>query len=234
MLYQRRKLMDTNIQIAIDGSAASGKSTVAKILAKRLNIIYLDTGAMYRAVTYWLLEQEVDLSDSESVNQALETMNMTLDSDYAGTNVFVNGVDVTSLIRSEAVNAAVSSVSAMENVRSKMVALQQKIAEEKSVVMDGRDIGTVVLPQADFKFFITADPAIRAERRYKEEMNKGTLTQSLAEIEEAIKQRDYYDSHRKIGPLKKADDAIEIDSSHLSILSMVDRLLSYIEKEVSG
>lgn len=231
MLYQRRKVMDTNIQIAIDGPAASGKSTVAKILAKRLNIIYLDTGAMYRAVTYWLLEQEVDLSDSESVNQALETMNMTLDSDYAGTNVFVNGVDVTSLIRSEAVNAAVSSVSAMENVRSKMVALQQKIAEEKSVVMDGRDIGTVVLPQADFKFFITADPAIRAERRYNEEMNKGILTQSLAEIEEAIKQRDYYDSHRKIGPLKKADDAIEIDSSHLSILSMVDRLLSYIEKK---
>lgn len=223
--------MDSKIQIAIDGPAASGKSTIAKKIAKQLNILYLDTGAMYRAVTYWLLEQKVDLSDSEAVNQALEAMDITLESDYAGTNVFVNGEDVTDLIRSEAVNAAVSPVSAMENVRSKMVALQQKIAEEKSVVMDGRDIGTVVLPQADFKFFIIADPAIRAERRYREEISKGTLTQSLAEIEEAIKQRDYYDSHRKIGPLKKADDAIEIDSSHLSVQSMVNRLLSYIEIE---
>jgi cytidylate kinase len=214
------------LQIAIDGPAGSGKSTVAKAIANRLGITYLDTGAMYRAITWFALEQNFDVHCSESLKEAVLQMALSI----SPTQIFVGGTDVTEAIRSPLVTQNVSFVSMDGFVREKMVALQRHIASDQPVIMDGRDIGTVVLPNARYKFFLVADPAERAKRRMLELKEKGFQT-SLEDLTEEIIRRDLLDSKRDVSPLAKADDAIEIDTTHQTIEDVVEKILSYITAE---
>lgn len=216
-------------QVAIDGPASSGKSTIAKKIAKRLNYVYIDTGAMYRAVTYLLLKEGVPTFDIERITEIIEQTDFAFRKVGDEQILLLNGMDVGDLLRSEEVTAKVSEVSAIEEVRKLLVDIQRRMAEAENVVMDGRDIGTVVLPNAQYKFYFVADPMIRAERRYKENMERGLSEQSLEEIHEAIVARDHYDSNRAISPLRQAEDAVVIDSSHLTIEEVTAEVLNYIE-----
>lgn len=218
------------ISIAVDGPAASGKSTVAKIIAKRLGFIYIDTGAMYRAITLAVLKRGINLEDSSAVEYILETSEITFQPGPDGQKVFLNNEEVTEAIRSTEVTQYVSEVSAVEAVRTFLVKKQRAMAEKSSVIMDGRDIGTVVLPDADYKFYLVASSKVRAQRRYEENQRKGLSDLSLEEIEADIISRDHYDMNRKISPLAKAEDAIEIDTSDLSIDEMVERLIFHIKE----
>lgn len=217
-------------QIAIDGPASAGKSTVAKILAKKLHFIYCDTGAMYRAVTLAGLRAGVSLEDGEALVALIEKNPISFEPSLAGQKVFLGNVDVTEEIRSTEVNKAVSGVSALKTVREKMVALQQEIAANHGIVMDGRDIGTQVLPQADVKIFLVASVIERAKRRYEENLAKGQVV-DLEEIKTSIEQRDYLDSHREISPLVKAADAVKVDTTGLTINQVVDKILEIIENK---
>ncbi len=214
------------LQIAIDGPAGSGKSTVAKAIAKKLNITYMDTGAMYRAVTWFALEEKLDLENSMSLKDAVDRIELEI----TPMQIFVGGRDVSEAIRMPEISRNVSVVSMDAYVRERMVDLQRKIASGQSVIMDGRDIGTVVLPDASYKFFLVADPKERAMRRLLELEAKGIVS-SLDEMTEEIIRRDNLDSSRDVSPLKKADDAIEIDTTHLTIQGVVDKILSYIINE---
>lgn len=214
------------LQIAIDGPAGSGKSTVAKAIAKKLNITYMDTGAMYRAVTWFALEEKLDLENSMSLKDAVDRIELEI----TPMQIFVGGRDVSEAIRMPEISRNVSVVSMDAYVRERMVDLQRKIASGQSVIMDGRDIGTVVLPDASYKFFLVADPKERAMRRLLELEAKGIVS-SLDEMTEEIIRRDKLDSSRDVSPLKKADDAIEIDTTHLTIQGVVDKILSYIINE---
>jgi len=211
----------SNLQIAVDGPAGSGKSTVAKEIAKRLLITYLDTGAMYRAVTLLALR-------SESSSEALKTIVDTIDLNMTPTQIFVNGEDVTEAIRTPEVTRQVSTVSMDPYVRKQMVSLQQKIADGQSVIMDGRDIGTTVLPDATFKFFLIADPTERAKRRMIELNSKGFNT-TLEALTLEIIARDKLDSERLVSPLKCAEDAIEIDTTFMGIEEVVQTIIAYVE-----
>lgn len=217
----------SNIQIAIDGPAGSGKSTVAKEIAKRLEITYLDTGAMYRAVTLFALRNQADVCSSES----LKTIVDTIDLDITPSQLFVGGEDVTDAIRTPDVTRNVSYVSMDAYVREQMVSLQQKIAHGKSVIMDGRDIGTTVLPDAAYKFFLIADPVERAKRRKLELDAKGYETTIEALTSEIIA-RDKLDSERDVSPLKCAEDAVEIDTTFMSIEDVVRTIIDYVEKDL--
>lgn len=214
------------LQIAIDGPAGSGKSTVAKLISKRMNITYLDTGAMYRAVTWFALREAIDLADSNALKSLVDRMQLEIKQQ----SIRVNDEEVTEAIREPIISRNVSVVSMDAYVRSEMVALQRKIASNQPVIMDGRDIGTVVLPNAQFKFFLVADPMERAKRRRIELLDKGYET-SLEQLFQEIVQRDKLDSEREIAPLKKAEDAIEIDTTHLDIEGVVSKILSYINLE---
>lgn len=214
------------LQIAVDGPAGSGKSTVAKAIAKKLNITYMDTGAMYRAVTWFALEEKLELENSKALKDAVDRIDLKI----TPTQIFVSGIDVSEAIRMPEVSRNVSVVSMDAYVRERMVALQRKIASGQSVIMDGRDIGTVVLPDANYKFFLVADPKERAMRRLLELEAKGVIS-SLDEMTEEIIRRDKLDSSRDVSPLRKADDAIEIDTTHLTIQGVVDKILSYIINE---
>lgn len=216
-----------NIQIAIDGPAGSGKSTVAKEIAKRLEITYLDTGAMYRAVTLFALRSQVDVCSSEALKMVVDT----IDLDITPSQLIVNGEDVTDAIRTPEVTRNVSYVSMDAYVRAKMVSLQQKIAHGKSVIMDGRDIGTTVLPDAAYKFFLIADPVERAKRRKLELDAKGFETTIEALTSEIIA-RDKLDSERDVSPLKCAEDAVEIDTTFMSIEQVVRTIIEYVEKDL--
>lgn len=209
------------MQIAIDGPASAGKSTIAKIVAANLNYVYVDTGAMYRAVTLAALEAQLDLNDEQAVTELLPKIDITFAPGEPVQKVFLNGQEITAAIRSTKVTENVSLVSAYAAVRTVMTELQQTIASKDNVVMDGRDIGTTVLPQAQVKIFLIASVAERAERRYKENQAKGIQTSSLADLEAAIAKRDYLDSHRAVSPLKKAADAIELDTTGLTIQEVV-------------
>ncbi|MFP4477980.1 MAG: (d)CMP kinase [Candidatus Izemoplasmatales bacterium] len=204
--------------LAIDGPAGAGKSTIAKLLAKKLNYIYIDTGAMYRATTYKALSLEVDLEDPNDFDFLDDTEFI-----FNNGELYMDGVNMTSLNRSKVVADNVSLVASHIPVRNKLVSLQQEIAKDNNVVMDGRDIGTVVLKDADLKVFLTATVSVRAKRRYEELKNIGRDI-TLEDIEEEIKKRDLYDSSREYNPLKKADDAIEIDTSDKDIIQVVDLL----------
>lgn len=204
--------------LAIDGPAGAGKSTIAKLLAKKLNYIYIDTGAMYRATTYKALSLEVDLEDPNDFDFLDDTEFI-----FNNGELYMDGVNMTSLNRTKVVADNVSLVASHIPVRNKLVAIQQDIAKGNDVVMDGRDIGTVVLKDADLKVFLTATVSVRAKRRYEELKNIGRDI-TLDEIEEEIKKRDLYDSSREYNPLKKADDAIEIDTSDKDIIQVVDLL----------
>lgn len=221
--------MKTTIQIAIDGPAAAGKSTVAKRLADRLSYTYIDTGAMYRAVTYKALQENLNLNDEEKINEMLNNTNIELLQGNNGQIVKLDGKDVTDEIRSEKVTNNVSIVAQHQKVRGKMVAAQRELASRSGVVMDGRDIGTHVLPEAQLKVFMKASVDERAERRYQEQLSKGIKT-SLEDLKNEIALRDKLDSERAISPLMKADDAIEIDTTSLSIDEVTTAILNLVEE----
>lgn len=209
------------IQIAIDGPASSGKSTVAKIIAKDFNYTYLDTGAMYRAATYLALQNHLTENDVDEIVTLLETYSISFGRSENGEQlVFVGDVDVTHPIRENEVTNNVSWVSAIPEVREKLVHLQQLIAAQGGIVMDGRDIGTVVLPDAELKIFLVASVEERAERRYKENLEKG-IPADLETLKKEIAERDYKDSHREVSPLKPATDSIHFDTTGIGITEVV-------------
>ena len=222
--------MDKRIQIAIDGPASAGKSTVAKLVASKLGYIYCDTGAMYRAVTYAALEAGISLDDDIKLGQMLTNLTIEFVPANPEQKVFVNGKEVTRQIRLPEITNNVSLVAAQKSVRADLTRRQQEIAAAGGIVMDGRDIGTTVLPQAEVKIFLIASVAQRALRRYKENIAKGIDT-PLAKLEEEIAQRDYKDSHRQISPLVKASDAVELDTTPLTIEEVVAAIMEIIEKK---
>ena len=209
--------------VAIDGPAASGKSTTAKMVAKKLQMTYLDTGAMYRAVTLALLRSNTDLDDYDSVCQVVDELELDIYDQEGKTVVILDGEDVSQAIRSVPVTKNVSAVSAMKYVREAMVEIQRNIGKKTNCVVEGRDIGTVVFPDAEFKIFMVADVKIRAERRLKERQEMGD-DRSLQEVMADLKRRDKKDSTRAHSPLQKAGDAIEIDTSMLSINQQVEKV----------
>ena len=214
------------IQIAIDGPASSGKSTVAKIIAKDFGFTYLDTGAMYRAATYIAIQHQINPEESSQLLDLLDQYPISFGRSEDGEQlVYVGDVDVSHPIRENTVTNAVSAFAAIPAIREKLVALQQEIAQQGGIVMDGRDIGTVVLPKAELKIFLVASVDERAERRYKENLSKGIET-DLETLKEEIAARDYKDSHRETSPLKQADDAIYLDTTGLSILEVVEKIKS--------
>lgn len=214
------------LHIAVDGPAGSGKSTVAKIIAERLKITYLDTGAMYRAITLAALNAAVDLYDAQSLKRIVDKLDLQINP----TAIFLDGVEVTEAIRTPEVTQNVSVVSMDPYVRSEMVNMQRRIAAEQSVIMDGRDIGTVVLPEANHKFFLVADPVERAKRRLIELKAKGFNT-SLEVLTDEIVKRDALDSGREVSPLRKATDAIEIDTTFMTIEEVVEVIIDAIKEK---
>lgn len=215
-------------KIAIDGPAGAGKSTIAKMVAKELGFIYVDTGAMYRAMALYMINNNIDAGDSEKISATCQSADITIKHVDGAQKVYLNGEDVTDLVRREEVGKMASASSVNGDVRKKLVELQQKLAETTDVVMDGRDIGTVVLPNADLKVFLTASSRVRAERRYKELTQKGE-TCDIDAIEKDIIERDYRDSHREISPLKQAEDAILVDSSYMTIDEVAKKIINLYE-----
>ena len=211
------------IRIAIDGPAGAGKSTMAKLLAKELGIDYIDTGAMYRAIALKLLRSGTDYEDAEALRRVLDST----DVDYAGGSVYLDGECVDGFIRTPEVSEVASASSAKLEVREKLVALQKAMGQRKSLVMDGRDIGTNVLTDAEYKFYLDASVQVRAKRRALEMEAKGQSV-DLAEVEADIASRDYRDMHREYNPLKQAEDAVYVDTSELAIPEVIELLKSYI------
>ena len=207
--------MSNNIVIAIDGYSSCGKSTLAKALAQKLHFIYVDSGAMYRAVTLYFLRNNVDLYDHEQVREALKSIHLNFHSRDYQTHITLNDEEVSDEIRQMPVSDSVSAVSALREVRHEMVKQQQRMGRSKNIVMDGRDIGTVVFPDAQLKIFMTADPKVRAERRYKELYAKDPDI-TLEEVFENIAHRDYLDTTREESPLVRASDAIILDNTNLT------------------
>ncbi|MGI8315378.1 (d)CMP kinase [Halobacillus mangrovi] len=216
--------------IAIDGPAAAGKSTVAKKVAEKLSIIYVDTGAMYRALTWKAIQENVTLEDEGALTELLKNTELKLVQSPSGQKVVLNGDDVSEAIRTNEVTNRVSIVAKHKTVREEMVKRQQELVEEQGVVMDGRDIGTHVLPNADVKIFMVASVEERAERRHKENKQKG-YESNLEEIKSDIRKRDEIDSNRKTAPLVKAEDAIEVDTTSLSIEEVVDKIISIVKEK---
>mgnify|MGYP004463853137 FL=1 len=218
------------INIAIDGPAGAGKSTIAKMLAKELGYVYVDTGAMYRAMAYYFLQQGIDKEDEAVINAAVDGADVTIRYEDGSQKVLLNGADVTGSLRTEQVGNMASSTSVYPAVRVKLVALQQKLAKTADVIMDGRDIGTCVLPDAQVKIYLTASVETRAKRRYDELVEKGEPA-DLTKIEEDIKERDYRDMHREMSPLRQADDAVLVDSSDMSIEQVVSAILGIVKEK---
>ena len=220
--------MEKQLQIAIDGPAGSGKSTIAKLVAEKLSLTYLDTGAMYRALTWKIQKNKLDLRNSAALKELLADTNLELQQNSKGQKVLCDAIDVTHAIRNLEVTALVSEVSAVPEIRRYLVAEQQKYAT-KNVIMDGRDIGTTVLPFATYKFFLIASPAVRAQRRLLELEAKGVII-DYQQVLDDIMRRDAADSNRLLSPLCKAADAIEVDTSELSIAEVVTIILSEVDK----
>lgn len=214
------------INIAIDGPAGAGKSTIAKELSKKLNIIYLDTGAMYRGLAYLVSKLNFKVVDEIALKPVLENLDMRIEFNDIQ-QIIVNGQNVTPFIREHKISKIASDISAIPSVRLKMVELQREIAKNNDVVLDGRDIGTFVLPDASYKFFITAVPEERAKRRYLELQLKGNNI-TLEEVYKDICERDFNDSHRALAPLRQADDAVLVDTTNMSIEEVINTVLSYI------
>lgn len=226
-----RKDLTKKLNIALDGPAGSGKSTVAKILAERLNILCLDTGAMYRACALKCAQENVNVTNEKSVGKIIENINISVKHESGIQKTYLDGADVSLEIRKPEISMLASTVSALGCVRNKMVELQREIAAKTSCILDGRDIGTNVLPNAQFKFYLTAKPEIRAKRRATENLQKG-FTQPFAVILEEIKKRDEQDKNREIAPLKRADDAILVDSSDMSIEDVVAFIENKIQEKI--
>ena len=217
------------LQIAIDGPASAGKSTVAKLVAKKLGYVYCDTGAMYRATTYAAKKNHVAYDDDQGLKEMLEKTEIRFVPAEPEQKVFVNETEVTKTIRLPEIANNVSTVSAQKSVRADLTARQRMIAEQGGIVMDGRDIGTTVLPNAEVKIFLVASVHERAVRRFKENVEKGIDT-PLDVLEKEIEERDYKDSHRKISPLTQAKDAVLVDTTSLSIEEVVAKIMEIIEK----
>lgn len=210
--------------LAIDGPAGAGKSTIAKRIAKEMGHIYVDTGAMYRAMALFLLRKNIAPSETQKIDEECENADITIRYEQGEQVVYLNGENVNGLIRTEEVGNMASASSPNPNVRKKLVELQQKLAADADVVMDGRDIGTCVLPQAQLKIYLTADSMVRAKRRYKELTEKGVAC-DLDVIERDIRERDHQDMTRAISPLRQAEDAILVDTSELTIDEVVEKII---------
>lgn len=217
--------MSSAINIAIDGPSGVGKSTIADRVAESLHMVHLDTGAMYRCVAYYLVSHQIDLSDSQALDQALDSIHIS----FQGKQVFLNDVDVSKEIRTNEISMLTSKVATNPSVRKKMVALQQEVAKDKGYILDGRDICTVVLPDAEVKIYMDASAKARAERRYKEYISQG-IQADYETIYQDIVARDYQDSHREISPLVQAKDAIRIDTSNSTIDEVVKEVLELVRK----
>lgn len=217
------------MKIAIDGPAGAGKSSIAKLVAKKLSFVYVDTGAMFRSVAYYFLSQGKDPSDAEMVTEECEKISISIEYKDGAQHIFLDGTDVSTEIRQEEVGKNASVVAKNQAVRNRLLALQRQMAEKQDVIMDGRDIGTVVLPDAQVKIYLTASASVRAERRYKELVEKGE-TCNLKKIEEDIIARDEQDMNREIAPLKQAEDAVLVDSSYMTIEEVVDKIIEIVEK----
>ncbi len=205
------------IRVAVDGPSGAGKSTIARAIADRLSLDYIDTGAMYRAVGYKMLQQGVALSDAEAISRLLDTT----DIDFRHGDTVLDGEVISDKIRTPEISKQASDCSALAMVRRRLVELQRKMGGEKSVIMDGRDIGTVVFPDAEYKFFITAAPEERARRRFKELAAKdGQIT--FEQVLKDINARDYNDTHREVDPLRRAEDAVEIDTTNMTIEEVIE------------
>ncbi len=221
------------INIAIDGPAGAGKSTIAKAAAKAFGFIYVDTGALYRAIAYYALSRDRDVSNAEAVESLLQEITPELKYLNGEQRIFLNGEDVSDKIRTPEVSMGASAVSAIPRVRDFLFDLQKKIAAENNVVMDGRDIGTVVLPGADVKIFLTASPEERARRRHKELAEKGQ-TVAFEEVLEDVNRRDYNDSHRDIAPLRQAEDAVLCDTTSVDLQGAIDMLVNIISEKLGA
>lgn len=217
--------MSSAINIAIDGPSGVGKSTIADRVAESLHMVHLDTGAMYRCVAYYLVSHQIDLSDSQALDQALDSIHIS----FQGKQVFLNDVDVSKEIRTNEISMLTSKVATNPSVRKKMITLQQEVAKDKGYILDGRDICTVVLPDAEVKIYMDASAKARAERRYKEYISQG-IQADYETIYQDIVARDYQDSHREISPLVQAKDAIRIDTSNLTIDEVVKEVLELVRK----
>ncbi len=217
--------------VAVDGPAGSGKSTIAKLIAKELNIVYIDTGAMYRAVALFCIKNGIDTKNKEAVCSVLDKINMTIRPEKAGQRIFLDNEDVTDEVRSQKAGAGASDVAAIGDVREKLVAIQRKMAEGMSVIMDGRDIGTNVLPYAPVKIYLSAGADERAKRRCSEFEKLGQKYDFQA-VKEQIIQRDKNDMTRKLNPLRKADDAVEVDTTKMNIEEVKDTVIKIIKEKV--
>ncbi|MCQ2387845.1 MAG: (d)CMP kinase [Clostridia bacterium] len=220
--------MNKIIKVALDGPSGSGKSTIAKALSKKLDILYLDTGAMYRATALKALKLGIDTFDEKGVLTFIDNIDLEIKYIDGAQHTFLDKEDVSEKIREPQVSMAASNISSLKCVRLKMVEMQRKIASETSCVLDGRDIGSFVLPNADYKFYIEASVEVRADRRFKELSLKGHKV-DFEELKKEIEQRDYNDRHRDFAPLVKAEGAIEIDTSFMTIEQVVNKVISFIE-----
>ena len=219
--------------IAIDGPAGAGKSTIARRVAKELSFIYVDTGAMYRAMALYLLRKEVNKDDTEQIGNICQDAEISIEYQNGEQIVLLNDENVNSYLRTEEVGNMASVSSAVPRVREKLLSLQRKLARDMSVVMDGRDICTTILPDADVKIYLTASSLTRAKRRYLELQEKGTVC-NLDEIQKDIEERDQRDMNREISPLRQAEDAVLVDSSDLTIQQVVDRILQIFRSKTAG
>lgn len=226
-----RKDLSAKMNIAIDGPSGSGKSTVAKALAQEYHILYLDTGAMYRACALKALNEGADIEDETQICELMRDLSLNIEYENGAQKTILDGKDVSEEIRKPPVSMAASTVSRYPSVRMKMTEIQREIAGKMSCVLDGRDIGTFVLPEADFKFFLTANAGVRAKRRYDELQAKGFAV-DLAQIESEIVRRDEQDSSRIISPLKKADDAVEIDTSDMSVEDVLAAIRRHMQEKI--
>lgn len=221
-----------SVAIAIDGPAGAGKSTIAKRVAEELNFMYVDTGALYRAVALCAIQKNIEPDDSQRVSEMLSEIKVQLAFNYRFEKVvLLDGRDVSSQIRTPEVSMAASKISALPQVRAYLLDLQRDIAKENNVIMDGRDIGTVVLPDARVKIFLTASPQVRAERRYKELAEKGANV-SFDEVLRDVNERDYNDSHRQTAPLKPAEDSVFVDTTDLDFEQSVEKIISVIKERI--
>ena len=215
--------------IAIDGPAGAGKSTIAKMAAKKLDFIYVDTGAMYRAMALYFLRREIDAKDEKKIAEACEHINVTIAYQEGEQQVLLNGENVNAFIRTEEVSMMTSNTSKYPAVREKLLYLQRELAAANNVIMDGRDIGTCVLPDAELKIYLTASASERAKRRYLEQKERG-VESDLAQIERDIIARDEQDMNLEIAPLKQAEDAIYLDTSDMTIEEVVTKIVSLVQK----
>lgn len=222
-----------SVSIAIDGPAGAGKSTIAKLVAEKLHIVYVDTGAMYRAMGLYFHRKGISSDDEAAISTACKEVDISIVYQDGAQQVFLNGGNVTAFLRTEEAGKMASATSGYAVVRKKLVELQQKLASEGSVVMDGRDIGTVVLPRADVKIYLTASVETRANRRYLELKEKG-IPCNIEEIAADIEKRDYQDMHRENSPLKRAEDAVYLDSSEMSIREVADTIIDTLFQKLMG